>query len=287
MVEKQSYVRRQYCPEGLLVQKTALIIAALLLIGLDADAAVTASVDRAEIDLNESFTLEVVVDTETNLAPDVSVLENDFYVGQGSQLSNTTIANGQIRRSKTWTYILMPRMVGQIMIPAIEVGNERSTPLLILVSEPSSSPPGEADVFVTSEVDYGETYVQAQVLYRIKIYRAVATRQPALRDPVISGAEVLVELAGDDRSYEAIIDGKAYNVVERVLALYPQESGEIQISPARFEARVLSQGRISGRKVYEAEPQSVTVQPIPAPPADYPDASWLPARNLELSEDWS
>jgi hypothetical protein len=269
------------------VHKPALMIIAMLLIGLDVNATVVANVDRGDVELNESFTLEIIIDTETNLAPDIAVLDQDFYVGQGNQLSNTTISNGQIRRSKTWTYILMPKRVGQLVIPALSVGNQRSEPFTINVKEASYAPPGEADVFVTSEIDFGETYVQAQVLYRIKIYRAVATRQPALRDPVISGAETLVELAGDDRSYEAVIGGKPYNVVERVLALYPQESGEIQISPARFEARVLRDGRITGRKVYESDPQTITVLPTPPPPADYPDAVWLPARIVELTEDWS
>jgi hypothetical protein len=250
-------------------------------------AAVIARVDRADIELNESFTLEVVSDTNIDLQPDVSVLDKDFYAGQGSQLSNTTIVNGQIRRSKTWTYVLMPKHAGQIIIPPIAVGSEQSEALVITVSEPSYAPPGEAEVFVTSDVDFAEAYVQSQVLLTVKIYRSVATRQPALREPTISGVEVLTELAGDDRSYEAVIDGTPYNVVERVYALYPQESGQIDISPARFEARVLRDGRITGRKVYQSEPQTVAVMPIPARPVDYPDAVWLPARDLQLTEDWS
>ena len=261
-------------------------IAAVSMCG-EAFATVVTRVDRADIELNESFTLEVTTDTNIEMQPDVSILDKDFFVGQGSQLSNTTIVNGQIRRSKTWTFVLMPRSAGKLTIPSISIGSERSDPLMITVSEPSYAPPGEADVFVTSEVDFDKTYVQAQVLLTVKIYRAVATRQPALREPVISGVETLSELAGDDRSYEAIIDGTAYQVVERVYALYPQESGEIEISPARFEARVLRNGRITGRKMYESESQSVTVLPVPAPPVDYEDAVWLPARSLQLFEDWS
>jgi len=263
------------------------LFAAALLFALDAFAAVTARVDRADIELNESFTLEVISDTNIDLQPDVSVLDNDFYVGQGSQLSNTTIVNGQISRSKTWTYVLMPKRNGEIVIPPITLGAEQTEPLTVSVSEPTYAPPGQADVFVTSEVDFSEAHVQAQVLLKIKIYRSVATRQPALREPTISGAEVLIELAGDDRSYEAVIDGTPYGVVERVYALYPQESGQIDISPARFEARVLRDGRITGRKVYESEPQTVTVLPIPPRPAGYPDAVWLPARELTIVEDWS
>jgi hypothetical protein len=259
----------------------------VLFVGAHAGAAVVTRVDRADIELNESFTLEVISDENIDAQPDISVLEADFYIGQGSQLSNTTIVNGQIRRSKTWTYVLMPKRAGEITIPSISVGNQQSGPLAITVSEPTYAPPGEAEVFLTSEVDFDETYVQAQVLLSIKIYRSVATRQPALRDPSVSGVEVLSELAGDDRSYEAVIDGTAYNVVERVYALYPQESGTINISAARFEARVLRNGRITGRKVFESEPLTVKVLPIPDLPAEFPGATWLPARDLQLTEDWS
>lgn len=252
-----------------------------------ASAAVTARVDRPTVDLNESFTLEIIIDSNTDLEPDLSVLEESFYVGQVSKLSNTSIFNGDIQRSLTWSIALMPKNTGAQDIPPIAVGAEQSNPVRIVVNEPTNAPPGEADVFVTSEVDVDETYVQAQILYRIRIYRAVATRQPALREPTISGAESLVELAGDERQYEAVLNGRAYNVVERVIALYPQESGEIEISPARFEARVLRDGRITGRKVFESESHRITVLPIPAPPADLPDAAWLPARDVQLSEEWS
>ena len=264
-----------------------LILLSCLLFTVHANAAVTASIDRADIELNESFTLELTSDTNIDLQPDISALENDFHVGQANQLSNTTIMNGQIRRSKTWSYVLMPKRAGQIIIPAITVGTESSNPLIVDVSEPTYSPPGEAEVFITTEVDFAESYVQAQVLLTTKIYRSVAVRQPALRDPTVTGAEVLLELAGDDRSYEAVINGTPYGVIERVIAIYPQESGTIELSPARFEARVLRNGRITGRKVYESEPLTVKVLPTPPMPADFPDAVWLPARDLQLTEDWS
>ena len=267
--------------------KVRFFLLASLLASMNVYATVTASIDRADIELNESFTLELTTDTNIDLQPDISVLEKDFVVGQGNQLSNTTITNGQIRRSKTWSFVLMPKRAGQITIPSISIGGESSNPLVVDISEPTYAPPGEAEVFITTEVDFDETYVQAQVLLTVKIYRSVAVRQPALRDPAVTGAEVLLELAGDDRSYEAVINGTPYGVIERVIAMYPQESGEIQLSPARFEARVLRNGRITGRKVYESEPLTISVLPTPPLPADYSDAVWLPARDLVLTEDWS
>jgi hypothetical protein len=50
---------------------------------------------------------------------------------------------------------------------------------------------------------------------------------------------------------------------------------------------VLRDGRITGRKVFESGAHTITVLPIPAPPADYPDATWLPARDVALGEEWS
>ncbi len=265
----------------------ALAIAALLFPALNVQAAVLASVDRADVEINESFTLKVLVDTDVDVEPDASALDVDFYVGQRSQLSNTTIINGQISRSRTWTYVLMPRRAGDLVIPPVVVGSEQSNPLHIVVAPQSNALPGEADIFVTTDVDHAESYVQAQVLYTVKVYRSVTTRQPRLSEPQLSGVEVIIELAGEERSYEAILNGKNYNVVERVYALFPQESGDLQLAPARFEARVLRAGRITGRKVFESAPLTVVVKPIPPPPEDFPDAAWLPAKSLEISELWS
>jgi hypothetical protein len=268
------------------------LLSAILFVGLatasiSAEAAVVAAVDRANVELNESFTLKITVDTAIDVEPDASALDEDFYVGTRSQLSNTTIVNGQISRSRTWTYVLMARREGDLVIPPVRIGSEQSEPVPITVTPPSTTLPGEADIFVTTEVDYDESFVQAQILYRVKVYRAVATRQPRLSEPSMSGVEVLLESAGEERSYESILNGKAYNVVERVYALFPQESGSLAIAPARFEARVLRDGRITGRKIFESEAIQVTVNPIPPPPAGHPDAVWFPAREVTLSEDWS
>ena len=250
-------------------------------------AAVVATVDRDRIEQNESFWLELTADTANDISPDLAMLDEDFVIGQTSRLSNTRIINGQMTRSMTWKISLMPKRAGELTIPPITVGDEQSNPVTITVVEPTYQPPGEADVFITAEVDYDETFVQAQIIYTIKIYQAVSTRQPSLREPTFSGVEVLVELAGEQRNYEAVLNDRAYSVAERAFAIFPQESGELNISPARFEARVLRDGRITGRKVFESEARTITVKPIPAPPADYPDAAWLPAKDLQLSDNWS
>jgi hypothetical protein len=271
----------RFSPNTLLTAVFAFLLCAA------AEAAVIASVDRADIELNESFTLKITVDTAIDSEPDATALEEDFVVGGRSQLSNTTIVNGQISRSRTWTYMLMAKREGDLVIPPVIIGSERSEPVPIKVTALTNALPGEADIFVTTEVDHTDSFVQAQLLYTVKVYRSVATRQPRLSEPDIRGVEVLIEVAGEERSYESILDGKAYNVVERVYAIFPQESGEITIAPARFEARVLRDGRITGRKIFESNAIQVVVSPIPPPPAAFPNAVWFPAREVTLSQEWS
>jgi hypothetical protein len=263
------------------------VAAALLWLPHTSFAAVVASVDRSDVELNESFTLKVTVDTAIDTEPDAGSLEDDFYVLSRSELSNTMIINGQISRSRTWTYVLMAKQAGDLIVPPVSVGSEQSDPVRITVAPQRAAAPGESDIFVAAEADYAESYVQAQVLYRVKVYRAVATRQPRLFEPDIGGVDVLVEMAGEERNYDSLINGRNYNVVERVYALFPQASGEIRISPARFEARVLREGRITGRKVFQSDPVTVDVKPIPPPPPDFPDAAWFPAKSVQLSEEWS
>ena len=260
----------------------------LILINLNVTwADVTASVDRNNIELNESFTLKIIVDSLIDEEPDASALEKDFIISSRSQLSNTTIINGAISKSRTWSYTLTAKRAGDFIIPSVIVGSEKSQPLDISILPQTESILGKADIFISAEVDSDEGYVQAQNIFRIKIYRNVQTRQPRLYEPEITGAETIIETVGDDRNYESVIDGKTYNVIERVYALFPQESGLIEISPVRFEARILKNGSITGKKIYQSDGINIDVLPIPSPPSGYPSADWLPAKELEIIEEWS
>ena len=250
-------------------------------------ASVIATIDRPQVELNETFTLKIIVDTAIDEEPDASALEEDFFVGSRSQLSNTTIINGQISRSRTWTYALMAKRPGKLIIPPVIIANEKSLPIDILITPQSEAILGEADIFVSAELDMNENYVQAQTLLKIKIYRMVQTRQPRLYEPEISGVETLIEIAGDDKNYESVINGKTYDVIERVYALFPQVSGELLINPIRFEARILKNGGITGRRTYQSSKSIVKVLPIPAPPKEYPNAKWLPAHDVEINDEWS
>jgi hypothetical protein len=259
----------------------------LFLYSSQISAAVFAEVDRERVELNESFTLKIIVDTSIDSEPDVTAVEKDFTVGSRSQLSNTTIVNGKITRSRTWSYSLMAKRTGFLTIPSVMVGGDKSNEVDIQVLPQSSVIPGEADIFISSEVDFQQSFVQAQILYKVKIFRGVATRQARIIEPKLSGADVLKEILGEDRNYESKMNGKNYNVLERVYAIFPQQSGQIHIGSSIFEARIVKNGRITGKKLFQSEPITVKVNPIPPPPVAFPNAKWLPAKSVNLNQEWS
>jgi len=83
-------------------------------------------------------------------------------------------------------------------------------------------------------------------------------------------------------------------VLERRYALFPQASGELVISPVEFEGEVADPGQAgTGLSRLFARGKRVRLRTPPVravalpPPADYPGRIWLPAKNLQLGEEWS
>ena len=149
--------------------KTVMLVFAgvLLILGAaPAGAAVVATVDRSNVELNESFTLKLTVDSDLKTEPDVSGLEKDFYVGTRSTMNNTTIINGEVSRTVIWSYVLMARRDGSLAIPPIKVGVQQSNSLTITVMPQSTAAPGEADIFITAEVDHPTSYVSSVLSQR-------------------------------------------------------------------------------------------------------------------------
>lgn len=255
----------------------------LAAVPLQARAEVYATVDRSSVQLNESFSLTLTADDGESGEPQVGGLDEHFDILGRSQNSSISIINGERQTSRRWTYVLLPKAAGEFRIPPLTVGGASSEPIAILVREATVAPPGEADVFFEVSLDREQSWVQAQVIYTIKLYLGVAVRQTSLEDPRIEGGEVLLERLAEDRRYEAQIDNRLYTVIERNFAMFPQASGDYKIQSVRFTASLWERGRISSPKVFSSEALELRVDPVVAPPAELAGAAWLPARSIALT----
>ena len=297
------------------------LVLLLLMSGVSAQAAVQAHVSQNPVYVGDTVTLTLSADGGGGGQPDLSPLRNDFdVVGTGTS-SQMSMINGRTSSRTQWRIELLPRRSGDLSIPALQVGNERSQAITLKVTD--TPPAGDAKaaaagqhVIVEASVDAAvdAPYVQQQVPYQVRLYFDEAVRDGSLSDPQV--ADAVVERIGDEARYTATRNGRQYRVIERRYAVFPQKSGELEIPPVRFEGRVADSGNgrgtnargnglmqrflqgspfandpffqggvfgDRGRAVRTFGPTTkVTVRPRAGT-----QASWLPATSVRVHDSWS
>lgn len=274
-----------------------LLILFVLIFALPAvsQAKVSAHVDRTVIEEGETFQLMLQYDDEE---PDLDKLEMFFDIIGTSRSSKVSIINGNINRVNEWIVTLAPKNPGVQVIPSIRFGNETTAPIQIKVIKPVASAPGQgADIFLEAKVDQPASYVQSQIYYSVRLYRAVEIREGSLTEPAFDDA--IVERMGDDVTFQTERNQRRYHVTERRYAIFPQQSGNLEIPEMVFQGLVLEpqsnqtsndpfnrffQAPRTKRVRIRSEKVVVDVKPQPA---DYKGENWLPAKRLTLTESWS
>ena len=247
--------------------------------------------ERNPIRADETVRLIVEADAGAGGAqPDVEPLRRDFEVLGQSSSTQITIENGRQSVRTRWIFELAPRRPGRLTAGPLRAG-AMTIPALVLevLPAPAANDASSArDVFIETDVA-PEVYVQSQLTYTIRIYRAVEFLEATLSDFAPEGA--LTHRLGKDTTYSRIIDGRRYRVIERRFAVFPQASGRLVLPAIRLDARIAEAGAASamsrlfaeGRRVRLAsQPAEVTVEPRPAAAA----TPWLPARAVTLAEEW-
>jgi len=256
------------------------------------EAAVTVRVDRSSVRITDSIRVVFETDQDVSSRQDFSVLDADFDVLGTSQSTNVNIINGQMRRSASWTVDLLAKREGVITIPALLVGNEFSEPVTVTVKPAATGPDGAraGDIFLEVSVDTEQPYVQGQVIYTVRLLRAVQISNASLTEPKITGGDIVIERLGDDVAYETQRGDRTLAVVERRYALFPQSSGKFVVDPLMFEGRATRDRRFSfdpfGRgNVVRIRSEPVAFEALPIPP-DFSGRVWLPAKQVFLIESW-
>ena len=268
-----------------------LLALTLLLTSFGAQASLTTSVDRRQISDADLLVLKVRLENAgTNTAPDFSVLEQDFEIisVKGPQsTSRTSIINGNTTAEVyvLWELSLRARRLGQLIVPALDAGRDRSSPIVINVVRQTAEMRRQASqyVFFETSVDRQDTYVQGQLLYTVKLFYIDAVSGDFPAPPTLSDA--LIEPLGGEQRYEALVNNRRYYVLEKRYAIYPQKSGELTIPRETFAgSRGSNRFFSTGERVMAiSNPHTINVKPKPA---SFPDANWLPAKGLVLTEAW-
>ena len=271
------------------------IVAVLALFpGFTGAATITVKTDRNPAVLQESFQLVFEAAGSVDDDPDFSPLEKDFQVLSTSTSTSMSIVNTKITRTKQWRLTVLPLNTGNLVIPAISFGKDNSpqTPLTVKQAATGSTDQASRDIYLEVEVAPESAYVQAEMIYTVKLYRAIATSNETLSEPELSQGSAIIEPLDADRSYDLFIEGRRYAVFERRYGIYPQVSGTLLLKPVRFQAQVAATSSFSldpfgartNTLVRQSEPLRLEIKPVPGA---YRSGHWLPATDVKITGKWS
>lgn len=264
---------------------------------------ITTKVDRSQLALGEAFELMISTTQDnqdiTRAAPNLSALEKDFTVMGTSKRTQLSVVNGVTNRLTMWVITLVPLHEGDITVPSISVGTEKSSPVKVQVLSVAQSAKQKklSPVFLEVLVDKRAPYVQQAVNYSVRLYFAERLIQGELTDP--QAKEALILRVSADKEFQAKREGQLYQVLERHYAIFPQTSGELKIISPQFMGIAESQPNVSQDQFFSlmtvgGKPirLSVTnevlqVKPVPLAAKAKPQQPWLPAKKLTLTETWS
>ena len=245
-----------------------------------------ASVDRTTIRENESFTYVLAVQGQARGEPDASTLATDFEVLQRSRNTSIQMVGGRTSQITEWRFQLMPRRAGSFTLPPMELAGTRSN-LVELHVLPALAGDAPGDIFLDVEVAPATAYVQSQVIYTQRLFRAVSTGRSSLTPPDVTGGETIILPLGEDREYQTVRDDRTFNVLERRYAVFPQVAGEMTIQPMVFEAVVITPSGFSSLQRFRSVAVGLSVLPAVPPPPELAGAAWLPARQVAIEQRWS
>ncbi len=254
---------------------------------------VSTSIDRNPVRVNETFELTLHMDSSPVSRPPLKGLPEELEVIRSSNFYQRSSINGKTEVQAGWRFTLKAVKEGVFTIPAFNIDGKSTLPLQIKILPPvnKTNINGQQDAIqLKATVDSNNVYVQQQITYTIRLYRAVQAQYASLSEPEMTGA--LLERLGEDRQFETEIDGVRYIVLERQYVIFPQEHGIKEISPVIFSAEVSSGQRqfsTFGRLQSRTKAISLSTDSIEITVKKQPQTHnnwWLPASKISLTEHW-
>lgn len=249
-------------------------------------------IDRASIQLNETFTLVFEANDDVDADPDFSPLKQDFQVLRQSTGSNISLINGKYTKSLRWNVSLMALKEGTITIPSISFGKDKSPASQITIN-PVKKSNGQAGEKLISELEIStdSAYPQSQIIITQRMLSSRNINGYEFSALTMSGVDTVQEPLGELKQYQTKRGDTPYLVLEQNYAVYPQSDGQLQIEPSVASARVsidnssqFNAYRGNSKTVRRASDKKIIlVQPVPS---SFKGKHWLPANEVQLVEEF-
>ncbi|MEM7466466.1 MAG: BatD family protein [Pseudomonadota bacterium] len=275
-----------------MVKTKLVVILALSFVVLATRAAeIQVSVFPASPSASESFRIVFSASEKVDADPNFEPLANVFEVLGQNKNTQVQLSNGRHSSTTRWELEVIAKQTGDLVIPAIQFGSDSSAATGITVANaPNKSADDGDDLLLEIEVDESAPYVQQQVILTVRLLRRISIAGANMTEPNASG-DVIIKPLSKDRTYQGDRNGKRYEVFERRFALFPQSSGILDIAPMTVTTQVPRGSRSlfdpfrASTTTRRVRSNSISLQ-VKTVPGSFTGKVWLPARKLNLREEW-
>lgn len=269
--------------------KNLLLIICLTFLATPAFAKLTASIDRNNISADASFTLFITSNSVfQSIHPNLAPLKKNFEIVGTSNSSSVNIINGKHTSKQSLMITLMPKHAGHLAIPALTVGKEKTNALYINVKPEIQIPQSQRNLYLQLHLNNTQSYPKQQNFLTIKLFYSLNSLTGSLSSPSVPGLRF--EQLGKESQYQVKQGNKFFRVVEQRYAVFAEKPGDYTIPAITFTgsaATAQSQNslfQITGGQPVRASSKAITLHVI-SPPGH--SGTWLPAKQLQLSQSWS
>lgn len=256
---------------------------------------VQATVDRQQLQLGETVTLNIVSHgvAPSDLDPDTMVgnldaLGGDFVVAGLSHATEEVTVNGSAQAQLTLGIALRPKHTGELTIPSLNIAGGTTSPITVQVDAADNTAPTSArgGAFLEATIEPSKGYEGQELQYVLRLYYTGALTDGSLENPQADGMNFLA--VGNELSYDVDRGGQHYHVIERHYAATPRRTGKLVIAPVQFQGASVDDNdpnifyRERTPLSASTRAMTVTVEDIPA---DADKRTWLPVSDLKLTAE--
>lgn len=251
---------------------------ALLLVSATWGASVSAVLERSNIMVGETTSLQVII--EDGAAQSLGTFQNTpglnvQFLGRQDQVN---MVNGRRSQRQILNFNLSASQPGEYTIPAVPVvisGQQQSTEPLQLTVTKSEVPPESPYAFARLIVPKEEMYVGEIVPIEVQLY--LAGRGEQLQAPTLKGDGFVINKRANHALANTQVGNIPYNVASFKMAVSPAKAGQLELGPAEISFVMLVPmqrnpndllggffGRYQRREVTLKSPsRKVNVRPLP------------------------
>lgn len=265
----------------------------------------TASVSQNQVNLGESFTLNLTLKAASpKIAPSIESLKKTFFIHSQQQSSHTLIMNGQLISSTTWKFVLTPQEEGEATIPPISVDTSEgvltSQSIVIGVTKGSSADSHSSidGVTLKTDVSHAKPYKNEPIFYTITVSSPKSLANLQVQKFNVENA--LVEINGEPKVFEKMINGIRVGVAEFNYLITPLKAGSLKIPSTIIQGAISEPKKMHPRSLFNDDfdffslmqgfdqltPFSMLTEEmiLDVQPAIVDMSPWLPAKSLKIEE---